>query len=133
MGDNDKTALVEGPPVAVSRATLAVVTAVVVSILGSGGTTLALRPANYVSQQELELALERHSAKPHDVTAALVRDQTRDAEDKAVQRAIEALNRRFDGLEELIKGQDGRTSLKIDDFEKRIRALESGHRPRRNE
>lgn len=122
----DRKPLVDGPPVEVSRATVAVVTAVVLSVLGSGSTVALLKPNDYVTPAQLELALERHSAKPHDVTAGLIGVEGRKHEDQAVERAVKEVNTRLETIERLLREQGDRTTAAVGDHESRLRSLESG-------
>lgn len=122
----DRKPLVDGPPVEVSRATVAVITAVMLSVLGSGSTVALLKPDDYVTPAQLELALERHSAKPHDVTAGLIGAEGRKHEDQAVDRAVKEVNSRLGTIEQLLRDQGDRTNAILGDYESRLRALESG-------
>lgn len=120
------TPALEGPPVTISRPTVAVAAAVLLSMLGSAGVSFGVAPDRdaFVTRQELELAIERHSAKPHDVTAGLIAAEGREHEDRAVQRSIEAISTRLDTIEQLLRERSTRTDGTLDDLEKRLRSLE---------
>lgn len=120
MTNSDPKALVEGPPVPISRATIAVMTAIAFSLLGSGAVTTAVTPDDYVSRQELDLALERHTK--------LIESSARHHEDQAVERAIATVDTRLRSIEQLLREQRERTDKTLDDQERRLRVLESQRR-----
>lgn len=127
---SSSTPALEGPPLSISRPTVAVATAVILSVLGSAGVSIGVAPdrSDLVTRSELELAIERHSATPHEVTASIIKNEGREHEDRAVERSIETIGARLDVIERLLREQQSRNDEITDDVETRLRRLEG--RPR---